>query len=216
MTWRRVLIGLLAVVLAPSAEAAEFHFSRLNRTQEAAEVVAAPTEWGPFRVHLRARDARLTVLSQRLDLTPLADGSHQARLMTQAEGQGTLLAKVEALGLGTEQSDQVSAPVQGHDLTGRIWVHRQPDRYRVTVAELPRQVTVQVNSQLGARLVGWCEGMPLLAALGGDCGGLRRALSSVTVPLPRPGETYDVLRSELTAEELKSLDKYLAAAPTPR
>lgn len=212
----RLLASALALGLACSAEAAQFGFSRLNRTHTATEIAAAPREWGPFRVLLRARDARLTVLSHRLDLTPSPDGSHRARLVARGEGAGTLLAKVEALGLGTEQSDQMSAPAQEHDVAGRVWVSRETDRYRVTVAELPREVTVQVRSQLGERLVGWCEGMPLLSALGADCGGLRRALSSVSVPLPRPGEVYEVLRSELTVDEQRALDKYLAAAAARR
>lgn len=212
MSRRWALACILALGWTAWAAAAEFRFSRLDQTHTATEVAAVPREWGPFRVHLRARDARLTVLSHRLDLTPLADGSHRARLVARGEGGGTLLAKVEALGLGTEQSDQVSAPAQEHDLAGRVWVSREKDRYRLTVAELPREVTVQVRSQLGERLVGWCEGMPLLSALGTDCGGLRRALSSISVPLPRPGEVYEVLRSELTVDEQRALDKYLAAA----
>jgi hypothetical protein len=169
-------------------------------------------EWGPLRIRLEARGASVSLLFHRLTLWPLADGTHGARLLARGQGQGTLWAAVEAFGLGTEQADPVTLPEQEQEVAGRLRLAREAEGYRVTLVELPRTVTVQVRSRMGERLAGWCEGLPLL---GTECGGLRRAFSTLSVPLPRPGESYLVPRSELTAEEQRALDAYLDATASP-
>lgn len=207
-----LVVWLLGAAQGAWGAASEFTFQAAGRAYEGLELEAAPVEWGPLRVRLKARSASLALTSHRLTLWPLADGSHGARLVARGQGRGILWAGVEAFGLGTEQSDPVTLPEQEQQLAGRVRVVREADRYRVTPLELPKSITVQVRSGMGERLAGWCEGLPLL---GTECGGLRRALSTLTMPLPRPGETFDVARSELTPEEQQALDAYLDAAASP-
>lgn len=207
-----ILAGwLLGAPQGAAAAASEFTFEAAGRACEGLKLEAAPLAWGPLRLRLEARSASLTLSSHRLTLWPLADGSHGARLAARGQGRGILWAGVEVFGLETEQSDPVLLPEQEHVVAGRVRVAREADRYRVTPLELPRSITVQVRSGLGERLAGWCEGLPL-PFLDADCGGLRRALSTLTVPLPTPGETFDVARSALTPAEQRALDAYLDAA----
>ncbi|MEW6487936.1 MAG: hypothetical protein AB1578_08480 [Thermodesulfobacteriota bacterium] len=206
-----LVVWLLGAAQEAGGAASEFTFEGAGRAYEGLKMEAAPVEWGPIRVRLEARSASLTLTSHRLTLWPLADGSHGARLAARGQGRGILWAGVEAFGLGTEQSDPVILPEQEQELVGRVRVAREADRYRVTPLALPKSITVQVRSGMGERLAGWCEGLPL-PFLEAECGGLRRVLSTLTVPLPRPGETYDVARSDLTPEERRVLDAYLDAA----
>jgi hypothetical protein len=45
-----------------------------------------------------------------------------------------------------------------------------------------------------------------------DCEGLNRALSTAVVPLPPAGESYLLEDGDLTAEERRQLDTYLAGS----
>jgi len=216
----RVLLltaAALGALLGPAGGAeTEFSFSRLDGTHVFGEVATAPSAWGPLNLRLRAKDAQVRVLSHRVVLSPLEDGTHQARFAARVEGTGAVFAEVTVLGFADEQADHVTLPPQDQNLAGRVRLGREGDVYRVTTVEVPRQVTVRMQSRLGERLAQWCEGIPLLESLGGDCGGLRKALSSATVSLPRAGETYEIRRDELTEPERQALDRYLAQAPQPR
>jgi len=211
-----LLLSAMALGLFPgtagSAET-ELSFARLDGPHAFSEVATAPSAWGPLQLRVRARSAQLRVLSHRVYLSPLEDGTHQARFVSRVEGNGAVSAEVTVLGFATEQADDVTLPPQDQTLNGRVRLGRDGEVYRVTTVELPQHVTVRMQSRLGERLAQWCEGIPLLDALGGDCGGLRRALSSVTVSLPRPGETYEIRRAELTEPERQAVDGYLARAP---
>ncbi|MDW7711402.1 MAG: hypothetical protein SCH98_13100 [Deferrisomatales bacterium] len=209
--------GAAALVLAwllacAPAEGLELTVQGANRAFEGLELQGEPAERGPFTVRLWARDARLRLLSHRLTLHPLEDGSHRAHLAIRGAGSATLWASVSILGWNTQQSGAATAPEQGKELTGRILLTREADRYRVTPLELPRDVTVRVDTVLAERVAGWCDGLPLLSALGADCGALRRAVTTATVPLPPPGATYDIPRGDLSPEEQRALDDYLEAA----
>ncbi len=207
-----ILLWLCRAAGASGTGGTELAFEAANRTYEGLELQAEPVVWGPLQLLLWARDVQFSVLAHRLALSPLADGSHRAQLVVRARGQGTLRASATLLSWSTQQSDLASAPAQEREVAGRLRVAREADRYRVTPLELPARVSVQIRTGLAERLVGWCEGLPLLPVLGIECDDLRHALTTVDLPLPRPGETYDVLRSDLSDAEERALDEYLGAA----
>jgi hypothetical protein len=194
----------------------EFSFPRLNGQHTFSEVVTAPSEWGPLHVQIRVRNALLRILSHRLYLSPLEDGTHRARIIARVEGSGAVSAETTVLGFSTQQADEVLLPAQDQRLSGRVRLDRDATVYRVTAVDLPRYATVQIQSRLGERLGQWCDGIPLLETLGGDCAEVRRALTWVRVSLPKPGETYEIRREELTQQERETLDRYLAPGRPPR
>lgn len=211
---RALLICLLLgwTSTAVSREAREFTFANANRLYPNLEVRVAPVTWGPLRIRLSAPRADLRVSGHRLRLTPLPDGSHRAWGEVTFSAAGTLVADVEAMGLETRQEDHVVLPRQTRSTEGRVRIVREREAYAVTALEVPAEVRVSVRSRLAVELTGWCEGIPGITLLGVDCSGLERALSSVALPLPRPGETHRVPYAELSPEERRALDAYLEQA----
>jgi hypothetical protein len=207
-------MGALAVSLATSvtgfgAETREFTFPRANATFQDSTVRPDPILMGPIRIRLSSPDAKLTIRDHRLWLTPSGDGTHRCEVDVAFSGSGTLVADVDALGFTTRQQDALTLPLQSQRHAGRVRVARAAGGYLVTALENPQKVKVKIQSRLAGQLVSWCESLVVLSAAVGGCQTLNRALSSVSVPLPVPGETYFVPYGELTSEEREIVDRYL-------
>lgn len=212
------LLGVAVLVLggpARSQEGREFSFPSLNRLYPDRQVAIAPVAWGPFRIALSTPGADLRLSAHRVRLAPLGDGTHAVWAEATFSGAGTLVADLEVAGAATRRSDRVLLPRQTRAARGRVRITRAAREYRVVPLELPTELRVDVRSQLARELVAWCDGLPGLAWLGVDCGGLDRALSSVAVPLPPPGSAYAIPYAELTPAERGELDRYLDETAPP-
>jgi hypothetical protein len=202
---------LAAVVLGanppPNQNFRDFEFQRLNRSYRDVPVAVEPVDLSPLHIALTSPRHDLVLLRHRLRLRRLTDGSHAAELWVQFQGAGHLVADVSALGLGTRLQDDVTLPKQDKFFEARLRIVRSKEGYLVTTVTLPKSAEVKLKSRLGADLVQWCDQIPFSLL---RCDDLGRSLSSATLPLPAPGDTYLVSNADLTPEEKRALDGYLA------
>jgi hypothetical protein len=211
--WALALLATFAVATAARAES--FTFDRCNRTWRAsADRLPAMTQ-GPLTLHFSSPDAALDVEDHRLDLTPLADGTHRARFEALFTGAATLNVDVEVNGAVSRMQDDVRVPPQRRVVEGRVQLAKGVGEdgtavYEMTVVEMPKTVPVVIESNLAGRLGSMCDGFALLLPL--DCGLVRAAMSRVNVPMPEPGETYLLPPECLDPAVARRLDDYLAVS----
>jgi len=209
------VVATAAVVLAASpAGAASFTFERCNRTWSPRTGELPSTTQGPLTLALSSPDAELTVEHHRLDLSPLADGTHRARFEALFVGSATLDVDLDVSGASSRLQDVVRVPPQRRAVDGRVRLVKGVGEdgaavYEITPVELPKTVPIAIQSDLGGRLGSLCDGFALLLPV--DCRLVRGAFSRLEVPMPEPGETY-LLPPECVDEEVAAkLDRYLAA-----
>jgi hypothetical protein len=212
------LLGLAGT--APAAPAAappgQFAFQRLNRSYGEVVSEIEPIRQGPVSVRLSSPRHDLTVRSHLLRLEPGAGGSHSAELRVDFMGKGWLVADVNVAGIagiGGRLEDEVTVPLQSQTVEGRVKLHKVAEGYLVTPEQLPRRLAVRARSGVGTRIVGFCDRAALVLLSNLDCPALDRALSTLVVPLPPPGESYLLAESDLTVEERRRIDAYLARQP---
>lgn len=211
-----VVPTLALLVLVPPGEAAEsFSFPSLDRAYHDVADRLAPIREGPLTLRLRSPSNVVRVDGHRLRLEPLGDGAFHGRLDLTVRGGGELVGEVDVGGLVTPVKDRLVLPRQSLEVPARVAIEARPDGFAVTLLERPDRLEVLIQSQLGNRLVGWCEqlGVLLLAVI--ECGQLDRAVTSVLVPLPPPGEAYLLPADALTPEERSRLERFLGAPPRP-
>lgn len=216
MSRNPLLFVLTASVVLLGAAAAsapgQFRFERYNRSYPDAVPEIAPIEQGPLTIRLSSPRNNLTLRSHLLRLEPGPAGSHTAEMRLEFQGKGWLVADVAVAGLtGTRLQDEVLVPPQVATLEGRVRVAREPGAYVVTTEQLPRQIRVRIQSGLATQMASLCDRIPVLPGAELDCQGMERALSAATIPLPPPGESYLLEDAELTADERRQLDAYLAS-----
>jgi len=204
-----------ALLMAPAALAESFTFDRCNRAfqQEAGDL--PPMTQGPLTLRMSSPDAVLTVEDHRLDLTPLADGTHRAHFEALFVGSGTLHVDVDVNGAVSRLTDDVKVPPQRRSVDGIVRIAKGVDEtgapvYELTPVEMPKTVPVTIDSNLAGRLGTMCSGFALLLPI--DCGVVRGALSVVNVPMPEPGETYLLPPECVDAEVAAKMDRYLGLA----
>lgn len=209
------LFALIPAVLllgaAPAAGPGQFRFERYNRGYPEAVPEISPIEQGPLTIRLSSPRSNLTLRSHLLRLEPGSAGSHTAELRVEFQGKGWLVADVDVAGLtGTRLQDEVLVPPQAATLEGRVRVTREPGAYVVTTEQLPKQIRVRIQSGIATQMASFCDRIPVLPGADLDCQRMERALSVATIPLPPAGESYLLEDAELTAEERRQLDTYLA------
>lgn len=201
--------ALLLLGAAPGP--GQFRFERYNRSYPDAVPQIAPIEQGPLTIRLSSPRNNLTLRSHLLRLEPGPAGSHTAEMRLEFQGKGWLVADVDVAGFtGTRLQDEVLVPPQVATLEGRVRVTREPGAYVVTTEQLPRQIRVRIQSGLATQMASLCDRIPVLPGAELDCQRMERALSAATIPLPPAGESYLLEDAELTAEERRQLDTYLA------
>jgi hypothetical protein len=203
-----VWTGLLLLAAGP-APGEVFTFPSLDRTYRDVASDLGTVQEGFLTFEVTSPANTLVVTGHRLTLAPSPAGGWAAELELEVRGAADLLLRPASGGKeGVAFRDQVVVPPQRLQMAGRLAVEPASAGFRVTVLEAPPTLQVAIESQLGGQLLGFCEG--LTAFLGGaDCGALERALSSVAVPLPRPGTRIDVPAGVLTEEEAAGLAAFL-------
>ena len=201
-----------AAVPAPSA-AASFTFASCNRTYQQLGAELAPVTQGGVTIQVRSPENRLDLLSHRLDLAPLADGTHRATFTAEFAGSGELIADVGVAGMTSRLEDSVTVPRQERIVVGRVRLGRGEQGYEITPVELPDAVDVRIESRLAGSFAALCESFALLPGMLLDCGALRAGLSRARVPMPESGETYLLPAECLDAGLRQRLDAYLGLPP---
>ncbi len=217
MRMRRLLLAVIpaASLLAAAPMASppgQFRFERFNRSYAESVPRISPVEQGPLSIQLSAPRNSLVLRNHLLRLEPGSGGSHAAELRVEFQGKGWLVADVDVAGFaGTRLQDEVIIPPQAATLEGRVRVTREPGAYVVTTEQLPKQIRVKIQSNVGNQIVAFCDRIPtLLGDL--DCDRLDQAFSSAAVPLPKAGESYLLEDADLTPQERQQLETYLAAS----
>jgi hypothetical protein len=203
--------AVLFALAAGAAHAAEFQFSRLNRTYSQFVQELQPVVLGPVEVLLDSPRHQLQIARHKAVLSPAAEGTHQVRVELELSGSGTINAVLRAAGLEGNLDDELTLPLQTLRMDGRIRLARSPEGYQIALVEAPESVEVQIQSRLAGRLVPVCRQMALVLVRF-DCAALEDALSRVNVPIPKPGSEFFLPIGEVSPEEARALDRYLADA----
>jgi hypothetical protein len=204
----------LGVAGATAVDAAEFQFQKLNRSYSQFVDQLAPVVLGPVEVVLRSPTQVLDLLGHRASLESAGDGSHRISVEIDVSGHGTIDAVLRAAGLEGKLQDELTLPRQTLRMDGRVQIARRDDGYLISLVEAPEQVEVQIESKLAGRLVPLCRQMALVLVRF-DCAALQDALSRVQVPIPDPGAAFLLPIGELTEDERRRFDQFLAAAAAP-
>jgi hypothetical protein len=184
-----------------------FVFDSLNRRYEQLATDLAPIELGAFTIYLDSPQHQLTLLANRLELTPLGDGRYDFSLELRFAGEGQLTADLDIAGARSHYADHLVVPEQSRTLAGRARVMRDAEGYLVVPEALPPSFDVAIHSQVGQQLLLACRGLAALMPV--DCNLLQRGFSEVSIPLPDSGDTYIVAAQQLSEAERQRLDAYL-------
>lgn len=198
---------LLAGTSAFAAETGVFELASVNRKYDHLASDLAPIETGGMTVQLSSPQHELALLSNRLVLRPLGQGSYDLALQLEFSGTGSLVADLDVAGARSRLTDELTVPAQRRTLLAKVKIARSRSGYLITPLELPQELQVEIESRLGSQLVAACRPLSLLMPL--DCGGLERALTLISVPMPPPGETYLFESQRLAEGERRDLDAYL-------
>lgn len=210
-----LLAGLTLVALfaapAPAADReVDLSFSLFNGSHSQPGATVAPVVQGPLTVHLSSPTNTLIVKSNRLHLTALADGTYRAVWTAEFLGKGTLVADLDVGGVPGRFEDELLILPQTRTVAGRVRFAPRQGGYEVTIVELPPSVGVAIQSRVGASLVTTCERLDLVPLMNLDCAAFAAALATAVVPLPAAGEVYVLPAGQMTAEERRQLDEFLA------
>ena len=213
---RRASVSILAliclvsstVVVGAESDWETFEFESYNREFVN---IRANAEWendGPIKIKARSPAHRLTIHDHTVDLQARGDGSHRARIRVHFAGEGDLVATLSVAGADTTLDDHVIAPDQEVEVDSVVRFSRVDEGYEVETIEMPETVSVEIESELGKKMVSICQSA--LSFLGVNCDGIDSMFSTATIPLPRPGGTYFISDDKLSRAERKRLKRYLA------
>lgn len=214
MVSRSILFVVLAISLvaaAPSAETTTFVFERLNGTHSDLGGGVREIQNGLVTVRPTSSSNRFELLGNRLELTPEGEGVHQADFWVHFEGEADVAAEIMIgrVPSGT-LTDEVTVPNQERTIRSRIKLEPQEEDYLITIVSSPDDFSIMVRSKLAGQIVGMCESLTRFA-FGSSCDGLDAALSNPDVPMPEPGEQFVLESGQLTEDEKRQLDGYLAS-----
>lgn len=198
---------------APPA-ATELTFPRFNDVYEQPGAVSRPLVQGGVTIRLRSPENHLVLRSHRVRLAPMGDGTHWAEVVADFAGRGRVIADLDfGTGQPTRLEDEVVLPPQTRTVVGRVVIALgESGDYEITPVELPETVAIAFESKLAGGLADLCRTVTLMAGLAIDCGTVEAGLTTASIPLPEPGETYLVPAERLSAEDRAQLDAYLARA----
>jgi len=193
----------------PASTTETFVFTPCNRTYQQLGGDLAPVTQGAMTIDLTSPRHELRLFDHRLEMTPLADGSHRARFVAEFAGDGDLVADVDLGGMTSRLEDRVVLPRQETTVDARVRLGHGDQGYEITPLELPETVELRIQSQLAGRFASLCDTLTLVPGMVADCGALRAALSRARVPMPELGETY-LLPAECLDDDVRlKLDLYL-------
>lgn len=218
MSKPRILVSLavgllvLAVPLAAEdtaeANTAETDVDFMNGVYTDLDQGIQPVERGGLVIHITSPEHRLTVHGNRLVLHKNGDGTVDATLDVDFEGEGRIIADITGGAMRRTIDDQVAVPRQTVSVTGKARLAKVEDGYLMTVVEGPPSVDLEIRSDMATNLVGLCRVFERIPLIPVSCAGMETALSVVTAPLPEPGEEFLVPAELLTDDEKAFFDRF--------
>lgn len=210
LCWASLAVAPAAL---PALEPGVFEMGSLNRRYDELAPEMVPWREGAVAVELSSPRQELSLFYNRIVLRPQADGSFGLTLVLEFGGSADLVADLDLSGARSRLTDHIVVPRQRRTVMSRVKLLQGKDGYLVTVLELPKSFEVEIESQLGSRLVSACRPLAVLLAM--DCTVLEQIFTRVTVPMPPPGETYYFEYARLSPGERAAIDRYLALASPP-
>ncbi len=207
------LLGLLALATvvsaaAPEPETTTIVVEEINGTYTDLGGELREVRNGPVVVRPTSENNTFELFANRLELTPLEDGEHQADLWVHFEGEADVEAEILVAGIsGGTLTDVVVVPNQERTIRTRVKLERQEEKYLITMVE-SEELTIQIESQLAGQLVTICENFTRFT-FGSSCDGLDTALNNPRVPMPEPGKELELDARQLSPEQKRQLDDYL-------
>ncbi len=195
-------ISLAALPASVPAGADEIEVGFMNGVYEDLDSNLEPIRQGSITIRVSSPDHRLTVHGNRLTLTPGSDGSLDAAIEVDFEGRGHLIADVESIG---RFEDRVQAPRQTARAAGTVRLTRADGNYLFMVVKADPSVGLEIKSGVANQVVGACRIFAMLMSL--PCDGIEKSLSVVRVPMPGPGEQFQVPADLLSEAEKAFFDR---------
>ncbi|HKI86170.1 MAG TPA: hypothetical protein VKA53_05455 [Thermoanaerobaculia bacterium] len=189
-----------------------FHFTDLNHSYHDVLPPLAPIAQGPLTIQLRSPHQTLDLLDNTVLARPNGDGTHDLTIDVDFAGRGELTADMTLGAMTHRYDDQVELPRQTKRMLATVRIHPIAGGYEITMVHLPDQVTVAIRSNIGDRIISWCDRMAMIPFFALDCDGLTQSLETAVVPLPPPGSTYLLTSDQLSPEQRAQIDAYLAAS----
>ena len=177
----------------------------MNRVYENLDSNLQPIEQGKVTIRVSSPEHRLTVHGNRLTLTPMADGTLDAMMEVDFEGHGHLIADVDSFG---RFEDRVQAKRQTPRVAGTVRLTRADGNYLFTVVRSDPSVRLNIESGVARQVVGACRVFAMLMNL--PCGGIEKSLTAVNIPMPEPGEQFQVPADLLNADEKAFFDRFVS------
>lgn len=201
-----LLLGATAV-LAEGDDAGEIELAFANGEHRDLDSNLAPVRQGAMTIHVSSPQHLLTVHSNHLRFARAGDAV-DASFEVDFEGEGDLVAVLEAGTIKNRLKDHVRAPRQTVRVDGRIRLQKIEGGYAVTFLEGPPNVELKIESELAGNLVSLCQVLSRIPLVPVRCDGLREALSVVTVPLPGADEPVYLDAARLTETERAFFDRF--------
>lgn len=203
------LLALVAVMPLPAEDPPGLEFELFNGEYSEPDPALEPVHQGPITVQLRSPSNSLRLHRHQVWLSPVGDGTYQARFWAEFEGRGDLEATLSIGKISTTLNDEVHLPRQELELEGTVRLEKAPGGYRVVAVALPESIQVTLESRIAGSLVKSCQGLTRFLPLVG-CGGLEGALRQATIPLPPAGTELLLQDALLTREDHRQLERLLA------
>ncbi len=210
-----VVAAVVLTLLVPApgrAESSSFVLERLNGTYTDLGGDVSEVQSGPITVRPKSSSNSFELFGNRLELTPLPEGEHDAVFWVHFEGEAEVEAEILMAGFSAGLlTDEVTVLNQEKTIRLRLKIARQNEDYLLTVVEAPKDLTIQVRSRLGAQIVSMCESLTRFV-FGARCDGLDTAMSNPKLPLAEPGDEFVLESGQLTPKEKAQLETYLGPA----
>jgi hypothetical protein len=206
-----VRVFFLVLLLIPSpAPAAELELRFLNATYTGLDSGLEPITEGALTIALSSPEHRLTVYSNRLTLRPRPNGSWDAEIAIELDGEGRLVADVDGGGIRRRFVDDVSAARQTVVASGEVAVDRAAEGYLFTLVRPGPAVAVEIRSGVAGQIVAVCRALAVLPLFDLGCDRLERGLSVARIPMPEAGTRFLLPHASLTPEERAVFEALLA------
>lgn len=207
------LLGALTLGLAPSKQRPRvLVFDRFNRLYEGLTPQIQVLDEGGLAVQAEVLDGAVEVVRHRVEVYPLADGTHHVHGMAEFFGRANVLAHLSLGGVGSSIRDNVFLPLQTRTIDARVRIGKTSHGYAVTLIELPSSMRIQVRSHLATEAADWCRKLLFLPGAGADCAALSGFFNATPMALPASGDTIYIDRADLNSSEERAVDAYLSDA----
>ena len=115
-------------------------------------------------------------------------------------------------GVETYLLDHTRYDRQTARVAGSVLLERSDAGYLFTVEAADPYVLLEISSGVARQVGGACRTLALIPFVDLPCNGIEKALSTVRVPTPEPGERFEVPAELLSVEEKAFFDRLAAKA----